>query len=200
MASTDTLTTNGSAATVFRRARPADAIDVALEMFLAESRVDIQTLASRLDVSPATLHRWFGSRAQLLDRVFEAISHEFGAAARRAAQGSGDERVCDYARRLMTDAAVFQPMRSFAAREPQLALRLLLGEHGAVHRVVAEHTRAALAEERGAEQADLVSEQIEVIVQVATALVWATFMIGEEPQIDRAVTLIRLILASRPAG
>jgi hypothetical protein len=34
----------------------------ALETFLNDARVDMQTVAAQLDVSPATLYRWFGSR------------------------------------------------------------------------------------------------------------------------------------------
>jgi AcrR family transcriptional regulator len=186
--------------TDFRRATREDAVDVTLQTLVGEARVDMQTLAARLGVSPATLYRWFGTRAQLLDATFERLSREFCGQARASAVGSGDELVCDYARRLMTLGTRFQPLRTFVSREPQLALRLLLGEDGAVRRVVVESMRELLGETRGADQVRVLGEQIDVIVQVATALVWATYAIGEEPQIDRAVSLVRLILASSPAA
>lgn len=180
----------------FRRAKPPDAIDLAVETFLGGMRVDMQTLAAQLDVSPATLYRWFGSRRALLDRVFERLAEQFSAAARSGAQGDGDERVCDYARRLMTAAAAFEPARSFVSREPQLALRLLLGRDGAIHRVVAQEMEEVISQARPPRQPRPPEEQIPVIVQVATALVWATFAIGEEPQIDSAVEIIGMILAA----
>ncbi len=182
-------------APIFRRAKPEDALDLALATFVAEARVDLQTLATQLAVSRATLHRWFGSREQLLDQVCERLAQGFTAAARAEAQGDGDERVCDWARRLMEAAVDYQPVRTFVAREPQLALRLLLGKQGAVHRTLAEVLRAVIAETRSPQEAQPLDEHIEVIVQVATALVWATFMIGDEPQIDSAVGIVRMTLS-----
>jgi AcrR family transcriptional regulator len=181
---------------VFRRARPDDAVEMALATFVSGERVDMQSLAARLDVSPATLYRWFGSRAQLLDRAFALMSLDFAAEARAAARGEGDERVCDYARHIMVSAAGFEAMRAFVGREPQLALRLLLGKDGSVHRVVTEQTAEVVAETRSPEEAHAIDAHVHMIVQVATALVWATFMIGDAPEIDSAVELIRMVLAS----
>ncbi len=187
-------------ARVFRRAKPIDAVDLALDTFGREARVDMQVLAAELDVSPATLYRWFGSRAQLLDQVCGHLAEAFTAAARDEARGEGDERVCDYARRAMTTSSSFAPIRSFVGREPQLALRLLLGKDGAVQRVVTEQTRALIADTRSADEADQLERPIHLMVQTATALVWATFMVGDEPEIDSAVEIIRMVLASSHAA
>ena len=182
-----------------RRARPQDAVEVALETFTSGERLDMQTLAAQLDVSPATLHRWFGSRAQLLDRVCEHLAEEFGSAALAQAQGDGDERVCDYARRVITAGLAFEPVRVFVSREPQLAMRLLLGKGGGVHRVVTEQMRAIIAVTRTAAQAQRLQESVDLIAQVATSLVWTTFIIGEDPQVEDAVKIVRMILASSRA-
>jgi AcrR family transcriptional regulator len=181
---------------IFRRARAEDALEVAFETFLSEARVDMQTLAAQLDVSPATLYRWFGSRAQLLDKVCERLAEQFTSAARAEARGKGDDRVCDYARHVMNASTAFPPVRSFVTREPQLALRVLLGEGGSVHRLLSEQTRAEIHATRSPTEARRLDKHVEVIVQLATALVWATFMVGDEPQIDATVEIIRLILSS----
>jgi AcrR family transcriptional regulator len=183
----------------FRRAKPADALQLALDTFLREERLDMQALAAQLDVSPATLYRWFGSRGQLLADVLELIAERFSATARAEAHGEGDEYTCDYARRLMTAGAAFGPARSFVAREPQLGLRLMLAREGAVHRVLSRELAEVIAQTRPPEEASRLQERAHVIVQVATALVWATFMVGDEPQIDGAVEIIRMVLASGPA-
>ncbi len=180
----------------FRRAGPGDAVDLALEIFLSEERVDMQTLAARLGVSPATLYRWFGSRGELLDRVCGELTERFAAVARAEARGEGDERVCHYARRIMEVTVPFAPVRSFIAREPQLALRLLLGKSGSVHRVLVEQTGGLVAETRGPDRPRVPDERVRLIVQVATGLVWGTFAIGDEPEIDGAVELVRMILAT----
>ena len=182
----------------FRRPRPDDAVDLASATFLEGARVDMQTLAARLGVSPATLYRWFGSRAGLLEGVFERLAEDFAARARAEARGQGDELVCDYARRMMVRAAAFEPIKTFVTREPQLGLRLLLGRDGAVHRVLTARTGELIADtrERGASTPD--EQHVHLIVQVATALEWATFTVGDEPEIDSAVDIIRMVLASVP--
>jgi len=180
----------------FPRAKPADAVDLAIETLLSEARVDMQTLAAQLGVAPATLYRWFGSRGALLERAFEQLAREFSSHARAQAHGDGDERVCDYARNVMTASAAFEPMRCFVAREKELGLRLLLRREGAVHRVIADELLEVLAETRPLAQAQRLEGAAHVIVQVATSLVWATFMVGDEPRIDDAVEVVRVILAS----
>lgn len=180
----------------FPRARPADAVELAIETLLAEARVDMQTLAAQLGVAPATLYRWFGSRGVLLERAFERLAQEFSTAARAEARGDGDERVCDYARNIMASSAAFQPLRSFVEREKELGLRLLLRRDGAVHRVISDELLELLAETGPSSQTEQLEGAAHVIVQVATSLVWATFMVGDEPRIDDAVQVIRVILAA----
>jgi hypothetical protein len=98
----------------------------------------------------------------------------------------------------MTAAATLEPARSFVSREPQLALRLLLSRDAAIHRVVADEIAAVIAEVRPQEDQPL-GEHIHTLVLAATSLVWATFMIGDQPQIDNAVDLIRMVLAASRA-
>jgi AcrR family transcriptional regulator len=185
---------------LFRRARPGDAVDLAVATFLAGERVDLQTLARRLDVSPATLHRWFGSRGALLDRVCGRVTEAFADAAVAEARGKGDERISSFARLLMVNASSAEPVRAFVTREPQLALKLILGKDGTVHRVLAERTLAVIGDARGTADAEALEQATHLIVQVSTALIWATFVIGEEPEIDSAIQIIRMVLESVPAG
>jgi len=183
-------------APIVRRPRPDDAVELALETFLREERVDMQSLAGRLGVSPATLYRWFGSRGALLEAVFERLAERFSDEAEAEARGAGDERVLDWARRLMLMAAAFEPLRSFVTREPQLGLRLLLGRGGAVHSKLSARTAQLIAEARPADAGAPPEQHVHLIVQIATALAWATFTIGDEPEIDSAVEVIGLILAA----
>ncbi len=197
MASTAPLQSAPSAAErVFRRARPADAVDLAHDTFLTGARVDMQTLAAQLDVSPATVYRWFGNRGELLEQVCERIAEHFSRDAREHAKGRGDERVVDFARLVMARSASFQPVREFVTREPQLALRLLLSRTGAVHRVLARHIGEISAQARPRGAPGPSEEHIDLIVKVGTGLVWSTFMIGEQPEVDTAVDAIRIILAA----
>jgi AcrR family transcriptional regulator len=182
---------------VFRRATPRDAVDIAYATFLDEERVDMGTLAEQLAVSRATLYRWFSSRDQLLEQVLSRLSDEFSASARAEANGKGDERVLDWARRIMVATVNFAPLRSFVAREPQLALKLLIGHHGGVHRSLARALSELIAETHSTDEAEALEDAIDIVVQVGTSLQWATLAIGEEPQIERAVSVIGALLATR---
>jgi AcrR family transcriptional regulator len=185
-----------TSAPLIRRPRPEDAVDAAHARFLAGERVELQALAAQLDVSPATIYRWFGSRAQLLDAVLARLARTFTDAALAEAQGHGDERVCDYARRATVMAVAFEPVRAFVVREPALALRLILGSEGAIQAIVREQTRSIIDATRAAGQADVSDEQVALIVRVATTLVWSSLAIGDEPEIGGAIEVIRVVLAA----
>jgi AcrR family transcriptional regulator len=181
---------------VFRRARPQDALDVASATFQSGERLDMGTLAAQLDISRATLYRWFGSRDQLIERLLVQLAREFGGAARANTEGKGDERVVDFARRLMTSTVEYGPLRTFVEREPQLALRLLISARGAVHASVLEELVAAVAETHSLEEATALERHLSMVTQVGATLQWATLAVGDEPQMERAVEIVRGLLAA----
>src|SRR3954466_5145539 len=89
----------------FRRATAQDACDLARETFLADERVDMQTLATQLGIARATLHRWGQTRDPLLDRVLGGLAGEFLAISRAKASGAPDDVIVDTARILLTTTA-----------------------------------------------------------------------------------------------
>jgi AcrR family transcriptional regulator len=184
----------------FRRATPQDALDFAQASFFAGERVDMGTLATQLAISRATLYRWFASRDQLLERMLVQLAHQFSAAAHVDLDVEGDERVLEFARRLMNATVDFQPLRSFIDREPQLALRLLIGQHGAIHTVIAEALLAVIDETRSPDETASLAGNVDVVVWVATSLQWATLAGGEEPQTERAVEVMRALLAAQSSS
>jgi AcrR family transcriptional regulator len=183
-------------APLFRRPTREDALQLARSTYDAGERVDVQTLAWQLGLSRATLHRWFGTREQLLSEVLDQLIAEFVDVAHAQAVGQGNERVFDFIRRLMELTFGFEPSRVFIRREPELALRLALSEGGAVHRRVAEGVERILVETRPATEAQGLNGFTETIVQVGTALEWATFAIGDEPRIERTIEIARALLES----
>jgi AcrR family transcriptional regulator len=183
----------------FRRATPKDALNFAQASFLAEERVDMGTLATQLAISRATLYRWFTSRDQLLERMLVQLAQDFSAAAHVGLDAEGDERVLEFARRLMNATVSFQPLRSFVEREPQLALRLLIGQRGAIHTAIAQALLTVVGETRSPDDVETLVANIDVVVWVATALQWATLAGGEEPQTERAVDVVRALLTASPA-
>jgi AcrR family transcriptional regulator len=185
-----------STAPVFRRPTREDAVELARAAFLNGERVDMQRLASQLGVSRVTVFRWVGSREQLLEQVLEGLTVTFVADARAAAEGQAEDRVLDFVRRVMSTTIQIEPVRRFVAHEPQLALRLLLAERGVVHRRLAEGLQAVLADADLAIDPNGLKSFVDVLVQVGTALQWATLSIGDEPQIERTVEIGRALLSA----
>jgi AcrR family transcriptional regulator len=181
-------------APIFRRPTPQDALDLARAAFLAEERVEIGVLAAQLSISRVTLYRWFGTRDKLIEQLLVRLAGVFAAAAEAEAEGDGDERILDFARRIMTATVNSQPLRGFVEREPQLALRLLIGERGGVHARVTQALSDVVAQTYSAERAKALQHNIEVVVRVATALQWGTLAIGEEPKTEEAVEILRVLL------
>lgn len=184
---------------IFRRPTPQDALELARDAFLEGARVELGALAAQLSISRVTLHRWFGSREQLIEQLLIQLADEFANGARAEAVGEADERVVDFARRMLEATAHFEPLLSFVRREPQLALRLLVGESGAVHNSVARSLLEVVAETRTPEQTAALEARMHAIVRMAAALQWSTVATGEDPEAETAVDIVRVLLASERA-
>jgi AcrR family transcriptional regulator len=187
-------------APAFRRAMPRDAVNAAQATFLASERVDMGTLAGQLAISRATLYRWFGSRDQLVERILVQLADGFCSTALIDLEPEGDDRVLEYARRLMAITVGFEPLRAFVEREPQLALRLLIGQRGAIHAVISRALLAVVSETRTAGETAALEPNVDVVVWVATSLQWATLAGGEEPQTERVVEIVRALLTASPVS
>jgi AcrR family transcriptional regulator len=181
---------------LFRRPRREDAVELARQTILAGERLDMQLLATRLGVARTTLYRWVGSREALLEEVLGQITVELFAPIEMQAAGNGVERLLSVLRPILDASVGFEPARAFASREPDVAIRLLLGEGGAVHSRAAELILRLLGPARSPAHQLALEELSDTIVQVATALLWVTFAIGEEPQTDRAMRVVGALLES----
>jgi AcrR family transcriptional regulator len=181
---------------VIRRPTRQDAIERARALFLASERVDLQALTRHLGVGRATLHRWVGTRELLLTEVLAGLATEFVELAYRQARGDGDELVLDFARHVMELTFHSAPVRHFVASEPQLALRLILAEGGVVHGRLAEGLRRVLVDTRSAAEVQQLEGFVHTFVQLGTALEWATFAIGDRPQMERVIEIGRSLLVA----
>jgi AcrR family transcriptional regulator len=179
----------------FRRPKPDDAAQLARELFEAGERIDVLAVARRLGVSRATMHRWFGTRDQLLTAVLERVADDFVAAAEAEAQGQGDARLLDFSRRLAAASAVFAPLSQIAQREPDVALRLLLTRDGPVRPKVSAAAHRLLAATRTPAAVRRLDATIDLYVDAAMALHWASIAIGAQPDPERLVILGRALLA-----
>jgi AcrR family transcriptional regulator len=185
--------------TVFRRATAQDALDLARTTFLADERVDMQTLAAELGIARATLHRWVQTRENLLDRVLGDLASEFFELSRTQAHGRPDEVIAEVIRILVTNTARFQPIRGFVQREPELALRLLVGEGSSVRRRLLDELQGLMTAILP-DEAEQLRGYAEAMVPVGLALVWPTLVAGDEPSGERIATMSRALLAGARAG
>lgn len=173
----------------FQRPNRGHALEIARELFLHGERVDMNTLCATMGIGRSTLYRWVGDREQLLGTVLAELTDLAWDHVIEHAEGTGRERAMDAGRRYMELTATFSPMRRFAEREPQLALRVLLAPEGAVAARIRAGFERALRTYDPDNPVD--PEIIDIAVQAGTALEWAPILIGGEPEIERAGLLIR---------
>lgn len=177
----------------FRRPGRADALELARRRFLAGERVDMQVLADRLGVARGTLYRWVSSRERVLDELLGQIAAEVFGGVRDATGGRGLDRIMAASREAMERFVALDPLRTFISSEPQLAVNLLMSETGGVHRGLTGVLDEMLVAE-GAEPGPELDDRVNVVVHIATSLIWVSYAVGDEPQIDRATNIIRELL------
>lgn len=172
----------------FVRPTREHALEIAREMFERGERLDMQTLSAALGIGRTTLYRWVGDRERLIGEVLAAMTDIAWDTVIQEAEGEGDLRALDASRRFMLLTSTYPPLRQFAEREPQLALRILLAPDGAVAQRIRAGVRRAMSEFSPDEPVD--EEYVEIAVQIGTALEWAPIAVGSDPDIERATRLI----------
>lgn len=184
---------------VVRRPVAADAIATARAAFMDDRRVDMRAVASELGIGRTTLHRWYRTREDLLDAVLTELSAEYFDAARAGARGSGEEVVADVVRQLVTQAVAIEPLRGFVMREPEVALRLLVGETRGPRKLLDRRVAALISDSLPGE-AEQLDGAAGVIVHVGMSLVWPSLVAGDEPSGTEIVAITRALLAGARAG
>ena len=179
-----------------RRASPRDALELATATHMAGRRVDMGALARELGVGRATLYRWFDSREALMEEILLGRARAYAELARSGAAAGGDERLTEIFAAMVDASRTALPVRLFIEREPTLALRILAGEHGRLHRFFVEESLRELAASRGEQAARALATRVEATVQLVTTLLWVAIAIGDEPPVERIEALLRELLAA----
>ncbi|MFC8384693.1 QsdR family transcriptional regulator [Nocardia sp. NPDC057272] len=178
----------------FRRPTADDARTVAVWLFQQGERVDMNTVAARLDIGRSTLYRWVGDREKLIDHaILESIGHIWQRA-RHDAQGGGIDQALDAAARFMHGCIDYEPLTAFARREPNLALRVLLDPDGLVNSALQANLFRATSS--AAPHLAIPPETFGVLAMTATALVWANVAAGREPDITATIGIMRTVLSA----
>jgi AcrR family transcriptional regulator len=138
--------------TTRRPGRPAaatreDALALARRQFLDAERVDIKAIASELGLGRATMHRWFGTREELLGEMLATLTEERLAAIRGKTRGRGAPALLGCFDRFNRELVGTRALGVWLAQEQERALRVLTSSGGIVQpRAVATIERLICAE------------------------------------------------------
>jgi len=120
-----------------RPGRPAAAtreavLEAAMHRYLRGSRVDVQAIAAELGLSRATIHRWFGSRENLIGEVLVRAAEPLLEEARAGARGRGGAALLDTFDRFNRGLAGAPALRQLVEQERDAALRIITSGGGVV--------------------------------------------------------------------
>jgi AcrR family transcriptional regulator len=183
------------------RPTPLDALRTARRLWLAGERLDMGGLARELGISRATLYSWVGSKERLIGEVIWSFAQEGVRQARDAASGSGVDYIVDVVERFTRLNASFEPLRRLLEQDPELALRVLTSKRGPVQGRMIAVARELLSEQV---QAGALVPALDVdslaylMVRVAESFLYSDVITGSEPDIDKAVEVIRVLLLAQP--
>jgi len=186
-----------------RRPTPPDALRLARRRWLAGERLDMGGLARDLGISRATLYSWVGSRERLIGEVMWSFAQQGLGQAQTAATGSGADYVVDVFERFIHLNADFEPLRRFVAGDPELALRVLTSKDSPVQGRMIAAARELLAEQVDAGE---LKPGIEIgtlaytLIRVAESFLYSDVITGSEPDVDKAVDVVRVLLGAGPHG
>jgi AcrR family transcriptional regulator len=181
------------------RPTPVDALALARRRWLAGERLDMGALAKELGVSRATLYSWVGSRERLIGEVLWSFAEQGMAQARTEATGTGADYIVDVFDRFTHANASFAPLRRFIEQDPELALRILTSKQGPVQErmiAVARELLLAAVEEGTLEPALDVDTLAYLLVRVAESFIYSDIITGTEPDVEKAIDVVRLLLRS----
>lgn len=177
----------------------ADLLALARSRFLACERVRLEELAAELGISRATAYRWFPNAEQLVGQVVVGLVDDTFARSLREASGRGAERILHATARGMRYVATSTAYHAFIARDPQRALRIVASKEGPVQARTIAHHEALLRQE--IEEGNLTlpvdpHTMAYALVRVAESFLYADIIAGEEPDLDKAVEILRLMLGN----
>ena len=176
----------------------SDALTAARRRFLRGERVEMQALAEELGVSRVTLHRWVGTRDQLIGEVIWSLAERALADAGPATRATGAAGIAEIAGRYLQGAHESPWLRAFLEREGEIALRVLTTDRSVMQRNTVEATRALLEAEVEAgrlEPAMDLGDLAYTIVRIGESFLYTDVITGGEPSPEKARQAIFALLS-----
>ncbi|PJJ57778.1 hypothetical protein CLV56_2016 [Mumia flava] len=184
-----------------------DAVALATRWFLEGRPVDMRALADAMAVGRATLYRVVGSQERLLGDVMIGLATEIMTAsfdrARARGLAPGVDLIVGAARHLNTAIVRARPLRTFLAREPDLAFRVLFMPAARVHLRNVAAWQAVLQEAVDSGELELKVEPERLaymFVRIGESMIYADLLADREPDLELAADLQRHLLMTSPPG
>jgi AcrR family transcriptional regulator len=180
-----------------RRPAPLDAFKAARRRFIAGERIEMQALAAELGISRVTLHRWVGSRDNLLGEVLWSLAEPTLRDARAATRTRAGAGIAEAFWRFMCTVLEAPFMRSFLTREPEIALRVLTTKHSPLQARLVGVLREMVAEETEAGRLDppmKLDDLAYVVVRLGESFAYTNIIAGGQPDPDKARQAIAALL------
>jgi AcrR family transcriptional regulator len=181
-------------APLFERPTREHALRLADATFGRGERVDMLTLAAQLGVGRSTLYRWVGDRERLLGDLVASNGQATWERAIAKSRGTGADRAFDAIRIFVEQTSSFAPLRSFAEREPAMALRVLMAPRGAVSARITDGIGLVLTEATGVRITDELRSAIELTGSVAAAFQWSLIAAGLDIDTARVLQTMRALI------
>ena len=178
-------------------AGPDDLVELARRKFLRGERLEIQGLAEELNVSRATAYRWAGNIDLLTGRLIAQIVEATHLRCLREAKGKGWDRIVDVNARGMRYIAASRPYQQFLTRDPEIALRIVATKEGPVQATTVRLQQALIEHEarRGNIRLRVDAHTLAyAVVRLVESFLYADLVAGEEPDLAKAVEVLRLLL------
>lgn len=176
------------------------AFRLARHHFLDGRRVDMGGLAAELEVNRVTLYRWVGRREDLLLRVLWALTHQnlsTQCAVAVECEEIGRGRVPAIMARYIRDILSHNGFRRFLVDEGDLAVRLLtvadLGFQPRLVRFVELLLREDVA--AGVRDESVPPDDLAfAAVRIVESFVYSTRITGDDPDPDRSIRILNVLL------
>ncbi len=150
----------------------------------------MRDLAGELGISRATLHRWVGSRDQLLGEILWSMTVEvFEARTSSGSLGRGPEGIADLVGEFVRTVNGSEPFREFLRNEPERALRILTTKASVVQSRAITKLREFLEEEVSADRLTPplpVEDLAYLLVRIGESFIYTDVITGAEPDASKA--------------
>ncbi|HEY2100739.1 MAG TPA: QsdR family transcriptional regulator [Pseudonocardia sp.] len=185
------------------RPTPLDALAAARHWFNQGRKLDIQALAAELGVSRVTLHRWVGTREQLLVEVLWVSSeraltrlHE-QVRAERLVQPGPHSHTAEVLGRWVREVLAHPGHRQLASEESEMFVRLLTHDASVFQRRLIDLVRELLVEDIAAGRVTIDLEPLELaytVVRIVESFVHTPAITGCAPDPDGNARVLRALL------